>query len=113
MRDDASVIQRSDVSDAWVRQVQDYAAQHHLTQKADVPEAQQPPGPRFSHAWVVGETRTTTGSTVLVSDPQTPVRNPSLWYEFHLSGKTFNARGMGVAGSPNILIGFTPSSPGA
>jgi penicillin amidase len=108
IRDDASVIQRSDVSDAWVQQVQDYATQHHLTRKVDMPGTEGRPGSRFSHAWVVGGRKTTTGSTVLISDPQTPVRNPSLWYEFHISGKTFNARGLGVAGSPNILIGFTP-----
>jgi acyl-homoserine lactone acylase PvdQ len=42
----------------------------------------------------------------LVSDPQTPVRNPSLWMEFHVSGKTLNARGVGVPGSPGLLIGF-------
>lgn len=108
VRDDASVIQRADVSDAWVQQVTDYATQHNLMRKMETPAAEGQPGPKFSHAWVVGGKRTTTGSTVLVSDPQTPVRNPSLWYEFHLSGKTFNARGLGVAGSPNILIGFTP-----
>ena len=44
---------------------------------------------------------------MLVSDPQTPVRNPSLWMEFHVSGKTINARGIGVPGSPGLLIGFT------
>jgi penicillin amidase len=109
VRDDASVIQRADVSDAWVQQVTDYATQHNLMQKVDVPVTEGPPGPRFSHAWVVGGKKTTTGSTVLVSDPQTPVRNPSLWYEFHISGKTFNARGLGVAGSPNLIIGFTPN----
>jgi penicillin amidase len=108
VRDDASVIQRADVSDAWVQQVTDYATQHNLMRKVETPAIEGPPGPKFSHAWVVGGKRTTTGSTVLVSDPQTPVRNPSLWYEFHISGKTFNARGLGVAGSPNILIGFTP-----
>jgi penicillin amidase len=108
IRDDASVIQRSDVSDAWLREVQDYAARHNLVRKTDEPETEPQPGPKFSHAWVVGGKKTTTGSTVLVSDPQTPVRNPSLWYEFHISGKTFNARGLGVAGTPNILIGFTP-----
>jgi penicillin amidase len=108
IRDDASVIQRGDVSEAWVRQVLDYATQHNLTRKVDVSGTEGRPGPRFSHAWVVGGKKTTTGSTVLVSDPQTPVRNPSLWYEFHIGGKTFNARGLGVAGSPNILIGFTP-----
>ncbi len=109
IRDDASVIQRSDVSDTWVRRVLDYATEHNLTRKVDVPGTEGRPGPRFSHAWVVGGKKTTTGSTVLVSDPQTPVRNPSLWYEFHINGKTFNARGLGVAGSPNILIGFTPN----
>jgi len=109
VRDDASVIQRGDVSDAWVQQVLDYATGHNLMRKVDVPATEGRPGPRFSHAWVIGGKKTTTGSAVLISDPQTPVRNPSLWYEFHISGKTFNARGLGVAGSPNILIGFTPN----
>jgi penicillin amidase len=107
IRDDASVIQRGDVAETWVQEVLDYAVAHGLTRKVDV--TPQPSGPRFSHAWVIGGRKTTTGSAVLVSDPQTPVRNPSLWYEFHISGKTFNARGLGVAGSPNILIGFTPN----
>lgn len=108
VRDDASVIQRDDVRDDWVRKVMDYAGQHKLTRKVDVvPLRERPPARRFSHAWVVGKSKTTNGSAVLVSDPQTPVRNPSLFYEFHVSGKTFNARGIGVAGSPNLLIGFT------
>ena len=107
IRDDASVIQRSDVTDAWVQEVLDYAVAHGLTRKVDV--TPQLSGPRFSHAWVIGGKKTTTGSTVLISDPQTPVRNPSLWYEFHIVGKTFNARGLGIAGSPNFVIGFTPN----
>jgi len=104
------VIQRSDVSDDWVERVYDYATEHNLTRKVDVTPMTRrlPPGPRFSHAWVVGGSKTTTGSAVLISDPQTPVRNPSLFHEFHVSGKTFNARGIGVPGSPIILIGFTP-----
>lgn len=111
LRDDASVIQRGDVSDKWVADVYDYATRHNLTRKVDTTpmRRQLPPGPRFSHAWVVGKSRTTNGSAVLVSDPQTPVRNPSLFYEFHISGQTFNARGIGVPGSPNLLIGFTPN----
>jgi penicillin amidase len=107
IRDDASVIQRGDVTDTWVQEVIDYAVEHNLTRKVDVTRAARRPGPRFSHAWVIGGKKTTTGSAVLISDPQTPVRNPSLWYEFHVCGKTFNARGLGVAGSPNVLIGFT------
>jgi len=109
IRDDASVIQRDDVTDEWIRKVMDFAQQHNLRRKVDVspPRRRPPPSPRFSHAWVVGKDKTTDNSSVLVSDPQTPVRNPSLFYEFHISGKTFNARGIGVPGSPNILIGFT------
>jgi len=110
VRDDASVIQRSDVSDGWVDRLYDYATEHNLTRKVDVTPMRRrvPPGPRFSHAWVVGKRRTTNGSAVLVSDPQTLVRNPSMFYEFHVIGKTFNARGIGVPGNPSILIGFTP-----
>jgi len=111
VRDDVSVIQRDDVGDEWLSAVMDYASNHNLMRKIDVTPQRRPApeGPRFSHAWVVGGTRTTNGSAVLVSDPQTPVRNPSLLYEFHFEGETFNARGVGVPGSPNILIGFTPN----
>ena len=100
----AAVVQRSDVSDQWVRRTEQFLADHGLTR--DAPPATAPAGPKFSHAWVVGGKKTTTGSAVLVSDPQTPIRNPSIWQEFHVCGKTFNARGVGVPGSPGILIGF-------
>jgi len=100
--DDApAVVKRADLPSAWVDDVYAYAREHGLQDRR-----QRLDGPRFSHAWVVGGQRTTTGSSVLVSDPQTPVRNPSLFYEFHIRGKTFNARGIGVPGSPIILIGF-------
>ena len=99
------------MSDQWIQKLYDYASEHNLRRKVDVTPMRRrvPAGPRFSHAWAVGKDRTTNGSTVLVSDPQTPVRNPSLFYEFHIAGKTFNARGIGVPGSPSILIGFTPN----
>jgi acyl-homoserine lactone acylase PvdQ len=108
IRDDASVIQREDVSDDWVNRVIDYAKTHGLSRKIEIATApEQSAGRRFSHAWVAGAEKMEDGSAALVSDPQTPVRNPSLLYEFHISGSTFNARGIGVAGSPIILIGFT------
>lgn len=102
--DDAAVVQRSDVSDEWVRRTQEFLRDHGLDSAGD--GAKGPAGPKFSHAWVVGGAKTTTKAAVLVSDPQTPVRNPSLWHEFHIRGKTFNARGVGVPGNPGILIGF-------
>jgi len=101
--DDApAVVKRRDLPAEWVERVESYARQNGLVHQAGEAE-----GPKFSHAWVVGAPKTTTGSAVLVSDPQTPVRNPSLFYEFHLQGPTFNARGIGVPGSPLLLIGFT------
>ena len=97
-----AVVKQTDVTQDWMQRVQSYAQEHGL--RSEEAEAI---GKKFSHAWVVGRDRTTTGSSVLVSLPQTPVRNPSLFYEFHIQGKTFNARGIGVPGSPIILIGFT------
>jgi penicillin amidase len=101
--DSAAVVQRGDVSEAWLKRVEQFSSAHGLDDGATGG-----PGPKFSHAWVVGGARTITGSAVLVSDPQTPVRNPSLWMEFHVSGKTIHARGIGVPGSPGLLVGFTP-----
>lgn len=96
--DAAAVVQRGDVSDAWLKRTQEFGRAHGIGRDED--------SPKFSHAWVVGGSRTTTGAAVLVSDPQTPVRNPSLWMEFHVCGDTINARGVGVPGSPGLLIGF-------
>lgn len=98
----AAVIRRADLGEAWIEKVMAYAREHGLA-----PAKADGEGPKFSHAWVVGGRRTTTGAAVLVSDPQTPVRNPSFLYEFHVRGKTFDARGVGVPGSPILLIGFT------
>jgi penicillin amidase len=96
------VVKRGDVSAEWIEHTFQYARERGLSSGGSGAE-----GPKFSHAWVVGRQRSTTGSTVLVSDPQTPVRNPSLFYAFHFQGRTFNARGIGVPGSPILLIGFT------
>ncbi len=98
----AAVVQREDVSDEWVKRVNEFAEKI----RAKGEELSGEEGPQFSHAWVVGGKKSTSKSAVLCSMPQTPVRNPSLFYEFHVSGKTLNARGMGVAGSPVILIGW-------
>ncbi len=102
--DATAVVQESDVDASWVREVRAFAVKHGIIEAT--PKTPGEPGPKFSHAWVVGRDRTTTGSAVLVSDPQTIVGNPSLFYEFHIRGKTFDARGIGVAGSPIVLIGW-------
>ena len=104
MDDTTAVVQRDDVSEEWLREVERFRATLGLS--ADGSGGATNDTPKFSHAWVVGGKRTTTGAAVLVSDPQTPVRNPSLWMEFHVKGKTFDARGIGMPGSPGLLIGF-------
>ena len=63
-------------------------------------------GLQASHAWAVSGERTVTGKPLLESDPQIPVTLPSLWYEIHLHGETFNARGIGVPGAPGFLVGW-------
>lgn len=65
--------------------------------------------PKFSHAWAVSGAHTTTGASALVSDPQTPVTNPSLFYEYSVEGGDLHARGIGIAGVPGLLIGSTPT----
>lgn len=59
---------------------------------------------KASHAWVVSGAHTTTGLPVLHSDPQTAVRAPSVWHEFHISAGDVSARGIGVAGAPAFLV---------
>ena len=99
----ASVIQRDDVDSEWLDQVQAFFSEYYPT--PDSTEHGEPI-PQMSHAWVVDGHASGTDSAALFSDPQTPVRNPSLLYEFHVQGETFNARGAGVAGSPILLVGW-------
>ena len=101
--DSAAVVQRRDVNENWLREVDQFCSVHGLHRAT---AGTTNGAPKFSHAWVVGGKKTTTGSAVLVSDPQTPVRNPSLWMEFHVQGKSFDARGIGMPGNPGLLIGF-------
>lgn len=105
--DSVAVIQEADLSKGWVDKVNNYLKRHGFGKADQDAGKDAPDGPKFSHAWVMGKGRTSTGSSVLVSDPQTPVNNPALFYEYHIQGKTFNARGVGVPGSPIVLIGFS------
>ncbi len=104
-----AVVQRNDVTDAWLQRTQKFMQEHGFSDNQEDSAAEGEAGPKFSHAWVADGKYSGSGSAVLVSMPQTPVANPSLLYEFHLQGKTFTARGVGVAGSPIILIGWTPN----
>lgn len=102
--DEAAVVRREDVSEEWISRVNQWVEKMGLD--GNNQKSPDSPEPKFSHAWVVGGENTTSEAAVLISDPQTPVWNPNMLYEFHVKGETFNARGVGVPGSPVILIGF-------
>lgn len=103
--DAAAVVRREDVDCAWIEKTHAYLRKHGY-RDADEAGSGDAEGPKFSHAWVANGKTTGTGAATLVSKPQTPVTNPSLFYEFHICGKTFDVRGCGVPGSPLVLIGF-------
>ena len=105
--DAAAVVRRDDVDGGWIEKTQQYLRDHGYQPEPKGGAGQGgSEGPKFSHAWVADGKTTGTGAATLVSKPQTPVTNPSLFYEFHIAGKTFDVRGCGVAGSPIVLIGF-------
>ncbi len=104
--DSAAVVGRDDVTEQWLQRTEVFLEEHGYSSESAGALTPSEAGPKFSHAWVADGKYSGTSGAVLVSMPQTPVANPSLLYEFHLCGKTINARGVGVAGSPIILIGW-------
>jgi penicillin amidase len=60
-----------------------------------------------SNNWVVDGTKSTTGKPLLANDPHLGVRNPSIWYEIHLSTTdgAYDAVGFGFPGAPGIVTG--------
>ncbi len=105
--EDAAVVQREDVSDEWVESLHQFLDQHGL-EPYRMPGWKVWEGLEFSHGWALGKNVTESGSALLVGDPQLPIGNPPDWYEFHVSGKTIHARGMGFPGAAGLFVGFTP-----
>lgn len=68
------------------------------------------PPPKASHGWAVGGSRSTTGNTILHGDPQILLEVPSLFHEVHVSGSTFNARGVNTPGSVGFFVGFNANT---
>ncbi len=96
--DSVAVVGRDDVTDAWLERVEAL-----LTRPVPADTGE---GPRFSHAWALSAARSADGAAVLVSDPRTPVSDPPLFHEFHLSAGALDVRGIGTPGCPLVLIGF-------
>ena len=60
-----------------------------------------------SNNWALSGDKTTTGKPLLANDPHLNVRNPSPWYQVHLSTSDgeIDVAGFGFAGAPGIVTG--------
>lgn len=105
----AGVVQLDDLDRSYVSEVQRYARSVGITSDdtRTLAPSHADTAPAFSHAFAVAPDRMKNGKSVLVADPQLPVLLPAVWYEFQLTSPSFNARGVGVPGSPGLAIGFT------
>lgn len=66
-----------------------------------------PPHPgNGSNNWAVAADRSNTRYPLLASDPHLTLTLPSIWYECQISFPGVSARGVGLPGSPGIMIGF-------
>jgi len=101
-----AIVRQEDMDPELIADIEKYALEHGYGLNTTMMFTNDAAGPKASHAWAVGGTRSLTGSAILHSDPQITITAPSLWYEFHISGGDFDTRGIGVAGAPGMLIGW-------
>ncbi len=59
-----------------------------------------------SNNWAVGPGHSNTRLPLLANDPHLSLTYPSVWYEIQLTYPGCNARGVGLAGAPGLMIGF-------
>ncbi|SMO49942.1 penicillin acylase family protein [Gracilimonas mengyeensis] len=59
-----------------------------------------------SNNWVVSGEKTASGYPILANDPHLGLSLPSIWYETQLHAPGINVYGVGLQGSPSIIIGF-------
>ncbi len=59
-----------------------------------------------SNNWAVARSRSNTGFPMLASDPHLALSFPSVWYEAQITFPGCNARGVGLAGAPGLMMGF-------
>jgi len=102
--EEAAVVQQSDVPQNIQQQMTAFAQLFGID--PDAPAAFDT-ALHLSQAWAVSGEATTSGETVVVSDPRLPLRVPNELWEAHFAGATFEARGATSPGSPSFLVGAT------
>ncbi len=103
--DDASAIVTKEEYERYSQNLKQPAGKAALQKRGESGGSEWSP-PTMSHNWCVSGSKSTTGLPILESDPQITVESPATWYEFHLQGGKFNVRGIGVPGTPAMLIGY-------
>ena len=61
-----------------------------------------------SNNWAVAGTRTASGMPLLAGDPHLLVTQPGTWFELHLRGPGYDARGVALPFLPGTILGATP-----
>ncbi|MEZ4771496.1 MAG: penicillin acylase family protein [Caldilineales bacterium] len=62
-------------------------------------------GDTGSNNWVVAGSHTTSGMPLLANDPHLGLQMPSVFYEVGLHGGGYDVAGLGLPGTPGVLIG--------
>ncbi len=100
-----TTVKLSDVPAGTQQLMQNYANAHPSWNNLTINYLIAPP---MSHGWAIGPSKTGTGESILVGDPKFKITAPGYWYEIHVKGATFNARGNTMPGTPGFFAAFTP-----
>ncbi|MGE0144494.1 MAG: penicillin acylase family protein [Planctomycetota bacterium] len=114
--DEAAVVRSHHVDAATLNGMTAIARQYSVPNQSSCGESID--DVHFSDAWAVHGSKTVTGGSFLFGEPRITISSPSLLYEVHMVGSTFNARGACLPGSPNFLtgsnefVGWSPTAVG-
>ena len=64
---------------------------------------------KFSHGFVVGGSKTSTGKPFMFAEPKLGVTAPNPWYPFHLVTPEMNVRAASFAGAPGAVLMSSPN----
>ena len=67
---------------------------------------EKPPKGVGSNNWVLGNSKTATGTPIFANDPHLSLSLPSIWYECQITTPNTNAYGVTIPGLAGIMMGF-------
>jgi penicillin amidase len=59
----------------------------------------------FSNNWAVAPAKSSSGGALLAGDPHLHLTLPSIWFQITQDSPTFHVSGVGIPGTPGVLIG--------